>query len=88
MDETLNTTTEGQDTDIVMIGSHMGKQYKELLTDPQQCQWILMTAEQDPMASKETKRLARYLVKKEQQFMADGAWMEVETPPARLDEAL
>ena len=73
LEELNNPTTPGRDSDLVTFGMHVGKTYREVFNDPTHAQWIMMSAEQDPNASPEMKRLARYLVKKE----ASQTWEEV-----------
>jgi len=72
--EEYKGTGAGTDKDVVTFGIHMGKTYLDVHRDPAHAQWVMMTVEQDPSSGPEVKRLAEYLVKKEQEM---ALWEEV-----------
>jgi len=68
--------TNFNDQDLVTFGNYMGQTYLAVYHDRHYAELIIRQAEMEQGASPALKRLAQYLVRKEQ----SQGWMEIPTP--------
>ena len=78
-------TMEPRDIDVMQIGKYQGKTFQEIYeTQGHYCQWVLQTVDCEPSSSQHLKRLASYIVSREQREA--HAQIPSSAPQHRMDQ--